>query len=174
MRRGSHGGYLNPIIREATKADVGALVELTLLAFAPVFDSFQKLLGPAVYTAIWPDWRRSQSEAVETLCSDEGRTVLVAEVGGAAVGFIAYEVGRDEAADRVTGEVLLLAVHPDHQNLGIGTRLNERALDAMRDAGVTLAKLEAGGDASHAPARRSYENAGYVGLPVVRYYRKLR
>lgn len=162
---------MSPTIRRVRESDVSVLVELTLLAFVPVFESFQKLLGPGVYRTIWPDWKRTQSEGVESLCGEsDARTVLVAEVDGKVVGFIAYEIRPDEAK----GEVLLLAVHPDHQNGGIGTRLNEEAVAAMRASGVTFVKLEAGGDPSHAPARRSYEKAGYVGLPVVRYFQKLR
>jgi ribosomal protein S18 acetylase RimI-like enzyme len=43
------------------------------------------------------------------------------------VGFVSYEL-RDKDQ---TGEVMLLAVHPDHQNLGMGT---EQAC-AGQDAG---------------------------------------
>ena len=68
---------------------------------------------------------------------------------------------------------MLLAVHPDHQNDGIGTALNEYALERMREAGMRIAVVGTGGDASHAPARRSYEKAGYIGLPLVRYYQRL-
>jgi ribosomal protein S18 acetylase RimI-like enzyme len=64
----------------------------------------------------------------------------------------------------------LLAVHPDHQNLGIGTELNTLALEKMREGGMKMAKVETGGDPSHAPARRSYEKAGYRALPLVRYF----
>jgi GNAT superfamily N-acetyltransferase len=157
-------------VRHVRDTDVAALVELTLLAFVPVFDSFRRLLGPAVYPLIWPDWKRSQREAVETMCSDSSATVvLVAELDGDPVGFAAYEI----RAPGDTGEVLLVAVHPDHQGGGIGTQLVEQALEGMKAAGVRLAVIEAGGDSSHAPARRSYEKAGGVGLPLVRYFKNL-
>ena len=161
---------MDPSVRRVRDTDIEALVELTLLAFVPVFDSFHKLLGPAIYPMIWPDWKKSQREAVETLCSGSNESVvLVAELNGVSVGYAAYEV---RSADD-TGEVLLLAVHPEHQNSGIGTLLNERALEEMKAAGVKLAIVEAGGESSHAPARRSYEKSGYVGLPLVRYFRGL-
>jgi GNAT superfamily N-acetyltransferase len=67
----------------------------------------------------------------------------------------------------------LLAVHPDYQNEGIGTELNNFALGKMRAAGMKLAVVGTGGDPGHAPARRSYEKAGYTGLPLVRYYKDL-
>lgn len=38
---------------------------------------------------------------------------------------------------------------------------------------MKLAIVGTGGDPGHAPARRSYEKAGYIGLPIVRYYKDL-
>jgi ribosomal protein S18 acetylase RimI-like enzyme len=72
-----------------------------------------------------------------------------------------------------SGEVVLLAVHPEYQDRGIGTDLNTFALAKMKESGVKLAIVETGGDPSHAPARRSYEKAGYTGLPLVRYFKDL-
>ncbi len=157
-------------IRRARDTDVHALVELTVLAFVPVFDSFRDLLGPAIYAKIWPDWQKTQREAVESFCNDPGdQVVLVAEVEGSVVGLVVYR----QQAGASKAEVLFLAVHPDYQNRGIGTQLNECALQEMRSGGAELAVVETGGEASHAPARRSYEKAGYTALPLVRYFKKL-
>ena len=68
---------------------------------------------------------------------------------------------------------MLLAVHPEHQNDGIGTELNLATLDVMNDSGMVLAIVETGGDDGHAPARRSYEKAGYTLLPIARYFKTL-
>jgi ribosomal protein S18 acetylase RimI-like enzyme len=157
-------------IRPVCEADVEDLVQLSLLAWAPVFPSFRQILGEGIYKLIWPDWRGGQREAVEKVCRDGDKTpVYVAELDGTAVGFVAYQLNpRDK-----TGEVQLLAVHPDYQNHGIGTELNAFALNKMKAAGITLARVETGGDTSHAPARRCYEKAGYTALPLVRYFRDL-
>jgi ribosomal protein S18 acetylase RimI-like enzyme len=107
---------------------------------------------------------------VETTCKDRENTkVLVAEVDGEVVGFLAYELHEKDK----TGEVLLLAVHPEHQNRGIGTELNVVALQEMKAANMKMAVVGTGGDEGHAPARRSYEKAGYTALPLVRYYKDL-
>jgi len=59
---------------------------VTLAAFEPIFASFRRLLGPAIYETIWPDWRTAQREAVESLCDASGDSVvLVAGLGGAAM-----------------------------------------------------------------------------------------
>ncbi len=70
-------------------------------------------------------------------------------------------------------DLTLLAVHPDHQNLRIGTELNKHALDKMVDSGMQMARVETGGDASHAPSRRCYEKTGYTPLTIVRYQKAL-
>jgi ribosomal protein S18 acetylase RimI-like enzyme len=75
--------------------------------------------------------------------------------------------------EKKVGEVQLLAVHPAHQNRGLGTQLNTFALDRMAESGMKLAEVGTGGDPGHAPARRSYEKAGYTALPLVRYYKAL-
>jgi ribosomal protein S18 acetylase RimI-like enzyme len=95
--------------------------------------------------------------------------VWVAEVGGAIAGFIAYSLD----AAKKKGEVELLAVDPAFQNRGIGTMLNTFALERMRESGMDLAEVSTGGDPGHAPARRSYEKAGYTPLPLVRFYKVL-
>jgi len=157
-------------IRSFTDEDLDPIVELSLLAWKPVFRSFERVLGPTIYSLIYPDWRKRQTEVVTTICRDREDThTLVAEVDESVVGFVAYELDEEDE----TGTVLLLAVRPDHQNRGIGTELNVRALQEMKAAGMKLAQLGTGGDAGHAPARRCYEKAGYRGLPLVRYYRAL-
>ena len=157
-------------IRPIHDQDVEAVVQLSLLAWEVVFESMRNVLGPEVYSAIWPDWRTSQRAGIEATCRAGGDTpTWVAEVDGTVVGFLSCKLNH---GDR-TGEVLLLAVHPAHQNLGIGTALNEFALREMAACGMEMARVETGGDPGHAPARRCYEKAGYTGLPLVRYFRKL-
>ena len=107
---------------------------------------------------------------VEKAFAEEASTiVLVAEADGTIVGFVAYLLND---ADR-TGEVWLLAVHPDHQRRGVGTALNNAALAKMREGGMVLAVVGTGGDEGHAPARRAYEKVGYTALPLVRYLQYL-
>ena len=155
-------------IRPARKDDVDALVQLSLLAWVPVFHSFKQVLGPEIYSLIWPDWETSQREGVENVCQDtEKYTVWVAGLEGTVVGFVAYELHDNDK----TGEIYLLAVHPDYQNRGIGTELNVFALERIKESGMKMAVVGTGGDPGHTPARRSYEKAGFTGLPLVRYYK---
>ena len=43
----------------------------------------------------------------------------------------------------------------------------------LREAGMTTAMVDTGGDPGHAPARRTYESAGFRVLPIARYLKKL-
>jgi N-acetylglutamate synthase-like GNAT family acetyltransferase len=156
-------------IRRASDDDIDVLTQLAVAAWVPVFASFRQVLGPTVYGILYPDWERQQRAVVERICTAEATTVWIAEADGAVAGFIAYTLDHAEQM----GVVELLAVHPDHQNRGIGTALNRFALAQMKDAGMRLASVSTGGDPGHAPARRAYEKAGYTALPTVWYYQAL-
>jgi len=107
---------------------------------------------------------------VEDICTAKKERVWVAEVDDAVVGFVAIELHHPE---RSMGETSMLAVDPDHQGGGIGTALTEFALDRLKAAGMSVAMVETGGDPGHAAARRTYEKAGYVLLPIARYFKNL-
>ena len=94
--------------------------------------------------------------------------VWVAEVDSTAVGFVAVELHNPE---RSMGQISMLAANPDHKGSGIGTALTTFALDRLRDAGMKVAMVETVGEAGHAAARRTYENPGYVLLPIARYFK---
>lgn len=157
-------------IRQYAKDDLEAILRLSLLAWEPVFSAWAEILGPELYPiAIYPEWRKSQKEKVKIVCTDEKLNTWVSIVDENVVGFVAY--GLDEKSK--TGEVQMLAVHPENQNHGIGTALNVFALQKLKEGGMKLAVVGTGGDEGHAPARRSYEKAGYTALPLVRYYKDL-
>ena len=59
---------MDSYIRPFHQDDLDAVVRLSLLAWAPVFRSFEQVLGPEIYSLIWPDWEKSQKEVVETAC----------------------------------------------------------------------------------------------------------
>lgn len=161
---------MNVEIRPMKDKDLDEIVNLSLLAWEPIFASFAEILGPKIYPILYPDWQKSQAQGVTDYCTDKEKArVLVAEAEGQVVGFLAYELHPEDR----TGEVMLLAVHPEQQNAGVGTELNLFALQEMKEAGMRLAVVGTGGDDSHAPARRSYEKAGYTPLPLVRYYQDL-
>ncbi len=164
-------GTIQPRIRPLDDRDAEAVVDLSLRAWAPAFASLEQTLGSEIFGRLRPDWREDQRRAVEDVCAAKKGRVWIAEVDGAtAVGFVAIELHHPE---RGMGEISMLAVDPDHQGGGVGTALTEFALDRLKDAGMTVAMVETGGDPGHAAARRTYEKAGYVLLPIARYFKNL-
>ena len=157
-------------IRPFHPQDLDAVIDLSLLAWEPVFAAWQQILGPEIYPlAVAPDWRKSQAEAVAKACTDEKMETWVAEVEQAVAGFATLLLDHTEKV----GEVYMLAVHPAYQRRGVATALNLFALEKFKNSGMQLATIGTGGDDGHAPARRAYEKVGYVALPTVRYYKAL-
>jgi GNAT superfamily N-acetyltransferase len=157
------------VIRPFRESDLDAIVELSLRAWEPVFESLRAVLGEAIFARLHqPDWRAVQAEAVRSSCTSEERDVFVfvavadeRPVGFATVALNAFHEGM--------GVVDMIAVDPAFERHGIATALMNRSADHMLERGMDIAVVETGGDPGHAPARAMYEASGYTTLPVVRY-----
>jgi GNAT superfamily N-acetyltransferase len=156
-------------IRLYRAEDEEAVVELSLRAWAPVFDSLEQILGQELSVRMHGDWRDHQSRAVRETLANRDATVWVSEVQGDVVGFVAATLDREPSM----GEIWMLAVDPDTQKRGIGTALTNHATEWLRESGMKVAMVETGGDPGHAPARRVYDKAEYTMLPVARYFKAL-
>ena len=144
-------------LRRATNDDLATIVDLGLLAWAPVFASLRQTFSPGVYGLLYPDWERQQREVIERICAGERTTVWVAELDGEMAGFVAYTLDQGERI----GTVELLAVHPGYQQRGVATALNRVALDAIhRVRGWAASRRTAAGARGsrskpvHGPQRR--------------------
>ncbi len=157
-------------LRGYRPSDEEALVELSLRAWAPVFDALHDALGPDLFVQLRGDWRAGQVGEVRGVLADPAQRVWVAEdAGGKAVGFVAAKLH----AEGELGEIYMIAVDPAAQGQGIGMALTSVATDWLRESGMRVAMIETGGDRGHAPARRLYERAGYTPLPAVRFFKAL-
>lgn len=145
-----------------------SVIQLSLRAWEPVFDSIRNALEPAVYSAFYPDWREVQRNDVTAACTSAEHDTWVAQIGENVVGFV--DITR---SDQVLAEIHMLAVDPAYQGQGIGIQLTEFAVERMRQAGASVAMVQTGGDPGHAPARRTYEAAGFRLFPAAQYFRKL-
>ncbi|HEY9661695.1 MAG TPA: GNAT family N-acetyltransferase [Allocoleopsis sp.] len=147
-----------------------AVVRLSLRAWTPVFDSIQDVMELDVYQELYPDdWQVSQQAAVEAVCAAEDTHVWVALDANSIVGFVAVKL---DAETRI-GKIYMVAVDPDFQGRGIGSDLTQFALNWMKEAGMSVAMVETGGDLGHTPARRTYEKLGFGLFPIARYFKKL-
>ena len=156
-----------PQIRAFREGDLDSIVELSLLAWEPVFVSFEHILGKTIFDLMYrPDWRSAQASAVRANCLNTEAETYVVTDNDRVVGFAVLM--QDQAASQ--GIVDMIAVHPDHQRRGHARRLMEFAIRHFQNAGLSLINVGTGGDPGHAPARALYEAVGFVGLPVQGYY----
>jgi ribosomal protein S18 acetylase RimI-like enzyme len=156
-------------VRPMAAGDEDAVVVLSLRAWAPVFASLEQVLGSRIFRRLHPDWRVDQERDVRATCGAADKRVWVAEAAGRAIGFVAVDL----RPERSEGEIWMLAVDPSSQRRGVGIGLTEYAVGQIKEAGMTLAIVETGGDPGHAPARATYEQAGFTPLPIVRYFMTL-
>lgn len=162
---------MNIMFRKANSDDHEALEHLRAEAFRPVFASFKRILGEEIYELAQ---RREDEEQVNLLAAmfsvkSEWR-LYVAEVEDELVGFVSFKTN----PETTVGEIGLNAVKPAFAGKGIGTAMYDFAHAEMKAAGVRVSTVATGGDASHAPARRAYEKAGFdVQIPSVWYCRLL-
>lgn len=157
-----------PQIRPLTPEDLEAVVDLSLLAWKPVFASFENILGTAIFDQLYhPHWREAQAAEVRKNClADGAESFVLTTADGVTAGFIVLEQHKNESL----GVVEMIAVHPEHQRQRHARALMEFAIQRLRDQGLALINVGTGGDPGHAPARALYEAVGFTGVPLVAYY----
>jgi len=158
------------IVRDLEPADVAAAVAIAVAAWEPIFASFRRILGEELYAAIRPDPAAAKAAQVRAACeADSSAHACVAELDGRVVGFATYY-----AKPSGVGEIGNNAVRPDCRGRGIAPRMYAYVQERLKALGMRFVEVATGGEASHAPARRAYEKAGFdIQLPKVTYYRKL-
>jgi hypothetical protein len=110
---------MDATIREYRTDDEPAVVRLSLRAWTPVHDSMREVMGDEIFGRLYgPDWRHQQRQDVEKALRDEKSAAWVVEVDGEVAGFVSAIVD----ADTQMGEIHMVAVDPDFQNHGFGTR----------------------------------------------------
>jgi GNAT superfamily N-acetyltransferase len=154
-----------PILRPYVDRDWDAVLDLCLLAFAPACESLARMRG------IDLDWRTAVTRYLRSLTRrGERNRIVVAETQGVVVGVVHYEIDRATQS----GSIGVSAVHPARQGKGIGSLMYRHVLDLMSAQGARYATADTGAEPWHAPARRAYEKAGFIAMPTVHYFMKLR
>ncbi len=158
-------------IRPFEEKDLDDIQKIREQAFAPVFQSFRSILGIDVAVHALASVETEQAELLLNLCDPKSsEDVFVALVNNVIVGFVSISLDHEQKV----GEIGLNAVHPDYAGQGLGTKLYDFALGKMKQAGMLVAAVGTGGDASHEPARRAYEKVGFgPSLPSLWMYKKL-
>src|SRR5687768_16845872 len=146
-------------LRPAGADDLPRLEEVRQAAFAPVFASFRSILGEDIYNLAQAREDEAQGALLASLLAPASCwEVYVANRAGVVVGFVSLQIRKDTQV----GEIGLNAVQPAYAGKGVGTEMYAFAITRMKEAGMRVATVATGGDASHAPARRAYEKAGFT------------
>ncbi|KQN74723.1 GNAT family N-acetyltransferase [Devosia sp. Leaf64] len=146
------------------------IVELSLRAWEPVFASLRPAVPSYAYDAFYPlGWSVRQAQEVEEVLDQDGASIWVAV--DRTVRVIGW-VGLLFHTSFQLGEVRIMAVEPLHQRQGIGKALLVWAERIMRQHGLKVSLVDTGTDPGHEPARKTYEAAGYLQWPSVKYMKE--
>ena len=125
------------IIRPYTEADLETLKAITVEAFDSVSldQNIESQFGPIAGR----DWRWRKARHVDWDVGACGAAIFVAEDEcGEILGYVSTRIDREAGI----GFIPNMAVRAGLRGQGIGRKLIERALQALRDAGLELAKIE--------------------------------
>ncbi|RHW35823.1 GNAT family N-acetyltransferase [Lysinibacillus yapensis] len=115
-----------------------------------------------IFSEAFGDLREESIELIDFNTTTEGRILWVAELNGEIVGTVT--TSKEGSAQWVTA----LAVHPDKQGMGIGTKLLIWAKDFTMRSGESVVMLEV--EVENERALAVYEKAGFLKTMQVDYY----
>lgn len=148
---------------------------------AATLDDLDFVLGlmPRLYESVTPPWRdgalmtRIDSELVETNLRERpaGTAVLVAEEGGARLGFVHLFTWEDHYTGEPQGYVSDLVVAPGGEGRGVASALMAASEEWARGLGYDVLWLYV--FSKNARARRLYERLGF-GEDFIRCVKELK
>lgn len=143
-------------IRPYREEDRERLKEITIAAFT-VNASIDRRIEERFGLLNGVDWAARKRRAIDADCDAHPAGILVAEMDdGQVVGYITTRLNPETRL----GWIPNLAVDPSCQGTGTGRRLLEAALDSLRAAGMTHAKIET--LASNERGQALYPSLGFV------------
>lgn len=129
-------GNLN-IIRRATVDDAAAIATIHVKTWQYAYqgqlpDSYLQSLSIERRTEGWKRQLENSSPNTATFVVENNLSI---------VGWCSIGASRDEDKTDTTGELYAIYVHPDAIGKGFGSKLMNRALDALRESGFKTATL---------------------------------
>ena len=124
------------IIRKYRDADREIIKEITAICFEGVSieHNIEKLYGPIA----GKDWRWRKKRHVDADIAANADGIFIAEDEGQVVGYISTRVD----AETKIGGIPNFAVHPAHQQKGIGKKLMHAGIEYLKSKGMEYARIE--------------------------------
>ena len=123
---------MDTVIREAKVEDAAGIAEVHVLTWQCAYkgqipDSYLDSLSIEKRTQTWKEQIKTPMNGAHT---------FVAEMDGRVIGWCTSGISRDEDADKDTGEIYGIYIHPDLIDKGSGSKLMEYGLDLLRTDGM--------------------------------------
>lgn len=155
-----------PVIVPTGPEHYEAVADLAVAAWQNIYEGYREQLGDKLFDAFFANREANKRKSV--ISEAQEAHSYVALDGNKVAAFINFR------CDGAIGELCTNAVDPAYRGQGIGTRLQEFALEQMKSHGCTHAFVVTGGDEGHLPARKAYERNGFsANLPSVKYFKAL-
>jgi ribosomal protein S18 acetylase RimI-like enzyme len=107
----------------------------------------------------YPTSASQMERRLEAILNDDDYHTLVACDGGDIVGFVGTRSGPLYEDEGLYGQIMALAVAPNHQRRGVGRMLMQSAESRLVERGVRIVVVSSGNH--RADAHAFYENSGY-------------
>ena len=158
---------MNAQIRPYRGEDRERLKEVTVAAFPGV--SIDRAIEQEFGLLNGVDWAARKRQSIDADCDAHPAGILIAEAeDGRTVGYITTRINPETCL----GWIPNMAVEPDCQGMGIGKQLMQAALDDLRAAGMTHAKIET--LTANEKGQAFYPAFGFVEIArQIHYVRKL-
>jgi len=132
---------------------------ISVEAWQPIWASYRRMLGDELFRTMGDVDQNKYNSALKML-SDPAIFGYGLFCGGVPAGFCGWRVS--DVPGGKSGVVSLNGIADAFKGRRLGLLMQNFITGDMLAHGITYAKVLTGGDEGHAPARRTYENAGFT------------
>ena len=149
------------ILRQATDRDLPCIDEIIIACYAPIYESYLKIVGKDIYRGMRPnrdqDWRVAKTGRVRKIFREHPDCLWVLEEGDEFFGFLAFALFPEKNRLWIEENGVIV----ERRGQGWATFMLRHLLAHARNLGIRFASVEVDLDDVHIPARRAYQAVGF-------------